>query len=143
MTQSSELLLLDTNVVVQLARGKAAGESIDRTFGIRARRERPLLSIVSVGELHSLAKLWSWGVGRISGLRSLISELVVVDIQREPIFERYAEIHAHCVKKGISIGDNDTWIAATAAVTEALLLTTDKDFDPLDGIFLRRLLITP
>jgi len=32
---------------------------------------------------------------------------------------------------GRTVRDNDTWIAATAAATNAVLLTTDKDFDPL------------
>jgi len=136
-------LLLDTNVVVHLARGKAAGESIDRAFAIRARRERPLLSVVSVGELHSLARQWNWGEKKIALLRSLISELIVVDIQRAPILDRYAEIDAFCKAKGVQLGNNDTWIAATASATGALLLTGDKDFDPLDGPFLRRHFVPP
>jgi len=35
------------------------------------------------------------------------------------------------------MGDNDIWIAATASVLKATLLTTDRDFDHLDGVFLR------
>ncbi|HSM50324.1 MAG TPA: type II toxin-antitoxin system VapC family toxin [Thermoanaerobaculia bacterium] len=143
MNAGSEQLLLDTNVVVHLFRGKATGESIDRAFAIRTRRERPLLSVVSVGELHSLARGWGWGEKKIEALRTLISELVVVDIQRAPILDRYAEIDAFCKANGFQLGNNDTWIAATAAATGALLLTCDKDFDPLDGRFLRRHLVAP
>ena len=64
-------------------------------------------------------------------------------MRSEPILGHYADIDSYCVSKGIKIGDNDTWIAATAAATGALLLTTDKDFDPLDGRFLRRHYIEP
>ncbi len=41
------------------------------------------------------------------------------------------------------MGKNDLWIAATANATGALLLTTDKDFDHLDGAFLNRVWIDP
>ncbi len=34
------------------------------------------------------------------------------------------------------MGKNDLWIAATASVLNAKLLTTDHDFDHLDSIFL-------
>lgn len=141
MSAGSEQLLLDTNVVVHLARGNAAGESIDRAFAIRTRRERPLLSVVSVGELNSLARRWGWGEKKIEALRALIAELVVVDIQRAPILERYADIDTYCKANGFQLGNNDTWIAATAAATGALLLTCDKDFDPLHARFLRRHLV--
>ena len=35
------------------------------------------------------------------------------------------------------MGDNDIWIAATSSVLKAVLLTTDHDFDHLDGVFLK------
>jgi tRNA(fMet)-specific endonuclease VapC len=41
------------------------------------------------------------------------------------------------------MGKNDLWIAATASVLKARLLTTDHDFDHLDGIFLDVLYIDP
>ncbi len=34
------------------------------------------------------------------------------------------------------MGKNDLWIAATAALTDARLLTSDRDFDLLDNVFL-------
>ncbi len=34
-----------------------------------------------------------------------------------------------------NMGKNDIWIAATASVLDATLLTTDKDFNHLDGEF--------
>jgi tRNA(fMet)-specific endonuclease VapC len=35
------------------------------------------------------------------------------------------------------------WIAATAHVTGATILTTDRDFDPLHGLFLQRDWVDP
>ena len=41
------------------------------------------------------------------------------------------------------MGKNDLWIAATAFVTKATLLTTDKDFDHMHPAFLQRDWINP
>lgn len=143
MTVASGPLLLDTSVVVHLARGNATGQAMDRQFGLRERRERPLLSIVSVGELLSLARQWSWGEAKVVRLRELLAELVVLDLQREPILERYGEMDAWCKSKGLVVGNNDLWIAATCAAASAVLLTNDRDFDPLDPQFVRRLYFEP
>lgn len=143
MTTAAVPILLDTSVVVHLARGNQAGQAIDRQFGLRERKERPLLSIVSVGELLSLARQWKWGEKKMERLRELVGELVVLDLQREPVLEKYAEIDAYCKANGLSVGNNDVWIAATAAAAGAILLTNDRDFDPLDSLFLRRIYFDP
>jgi len=36
-----------------------------------------------------------------------------------------------------NMGKNDLWIAATAYVTEATLLTMDKDFEHLKDVYLK------
>ena len=36
-----------------------------------------------------------------------------------------------------NMGKNDLWIAAAAHVTGATLVTTDADFDHLDGVFIK------
>nr|WP_157618605.1 hypothetical protein [Spirosoma spitsbergense] len=38
---------------------------------------------------------------------------------------------------------NDLWIAATASLLEAILITTDKDFDHLHGRFIEVIWIDP
>lgn len=41
------------------------------------------------------------------------------------------------------MGQNDMWIAATAKATGATLLTTDRDFDHLQGEHIRRVWLDP
>ena len=55
----------------------------------------------------------------------------------------YADIDAYCEAHGRKLGKNDLWIAATSAVAKAHLLTADKDFDLLDGVFLQRTYFDP
>ena len=71
----------------------------------------------------------------------------MVDINDEKIIQRYAEIDAYSLNRDRMrplpagqtarvMGKNDLWIAATASVLNAKLLTTDHDFDHLDSVFL-------
>lgn len=143
MTVAGSLLLLDTNVLIELVRDNALGRRIEDTIGVRARADRPLISIVTVGEGLSLARQFDWGAAKIERLRELFANLVVVDVSRTSVPDRYAEITDFARRAGKAMADNDRWIAATASAAGALLVTTDKDFDPLDPTFLRRLWVDP
>ena len=133
-----ELLLLDTNIVLHLIRGNEVGRRVDELFQIRHQTERPLISVVSVGEALALARKWGWGEKKRADLEHLMRELVVVDIGSREVLERFAEFHAFTRSQGWVIGDNDLWIAATAAATSSHLITTDADFDVLYPDRIRR-----
>jgi tRNA(fMet)-specific endonuclease VapC len=66
-----------------------------------------------------------------------------VSIDDPEIIRAYAVIDAYGQRTGQPFGKNDAWIAATASVTGARVLTTDKDFDRLDPLFLSRDWIDP
>lgn len=60
------------------------------------------------------------------------------------MLETYAEIDSFSknkligkpLGKSITMGKNDLWIAATAKVAGATLLTIDSDFDHLNGTYI-------
>ena len=71
--------------------------------------------------------------------------MVTVGINSQDIIKKYAEIDAFSQGKLINnplgmsarnMGKNDLWIAATASVANATLLTTDKDFEHLNNRYL-------
>jgi predicted nucleic acid-binding protein len=124
-------LLLDTSILVHLLRDNETGRRIDEQFQIRRRTDRPLISIVTVGECLSLARQFGWGASRVAALEALLSELVVVPIDSRPILERFGEFHAWTRSIGRSLSNNDLWIAATVAAAGAHLVTSDRDFDAL------------
>jgi tRNA(fMet)-specific endonuclease VapC len=106
-----------------------------------------LISVVSKGEIYSLAIQFGWGNQKKQQLDGLLRRIPSVDINTDRIIHRYAEIDAYSQGKdrtkplppGMSsrnMGKNDTWIAATASVLNATLLTTNGDFAHLDGVFL-------
>lgn len=128
--------LLDTNVLVALVRGKDLGDRIDATFGLRKAKIRPLVSIVTQGEIWVMAEINNWGTSRRSALDTALNNVVPVDINHPKVLEAYVEIeifsrkHAGGARK---MGKNDVWIAACAKAAGAYLLTTDHDFDHLLG----------
>lgn len=88
-----------------------------------------------------------WGTPKLEKLNQLVRKIPQQDINHPAIIRQYVEIDAYRhnghpgqkLPKGqgaFSMGDNDIWIAATAAALKASLLTTDKDFLPLHGVFL-------
>lgn len=143
MIAPSRLLLLDTNIVILLVRGGAVGQAIDSRFRLRERAERPLVSVVTLGEALAFARQRNWGADGIARLRDLTRELVPVNISAQPVLDRYAEIDTFMKRSGKTLSDNDLWIAACASASEATLLTTDRDFDPLVGQYLDRVWVDP
>lgn len=143
MIPPDKLIVLDTVILVELARGKKAGSLIDAQYKLRTRSEKPLICVVTAGEILALARIWKWGQDKLSILDALLREIVVVDIHIQKVLERYSEIKAYAKESGLAIGDNDTWIAATTSVADAVLLTSDRDFNPLHGKFITREFVDP
>lgn len=144
---TSDLLLLDTNILITYARQGEPAERLERQLGLQSGRVEGVVSIVTIGEAFAFAKKNNWGEKRQQDMRELIrTRLVPIDINRPEILDAYARIDHHCEKvekPARKIGQNDLWIAATAHVVDCTLVTTDSDFKHLDGRFLRLRLIDP
>lgn len=141
MTGRHELLILDTSIVIHLIRNNDIAKRVDAQFQIRQRTDRPLISVVTIGECLSIVRQFGWGSAKSQALKSLLREFVVVSVDSRPVLERYGEFHAWTRSIGRTLGHNDLWIAATAAATGAHLITTDTDFDPLYPDHIRRTVI--
>ena len=135
--------VLDTNVLLHFLRGKRAYYA--ENFPIDHANNRLIISAVSIGELRSIALRNKWGAKKVREMEILAHKLFVVDINHDTIHHRYAEIDTYSQGKldgrplsisARNMGKNDLWIAATASVFNATLLTTDNDFDHLDTVFL-------
>lgn len=130
MIDRSRLIVLDTNVLVHLARGRAAGQWFDRAYNLRARAERPLVCAVSIGEVFRIANRGPtpWGPRKRDQLAEFLANLVRLPLT-PPVLDRYGVLGAYLDGNGRPIPQNDLWIAA--AVANAVVLTTDTDFDLL------------
>ncbi len=133
--------LLDTNILLALIRGQALGQFINSAYSLTRNINQSIISVVTVGEMYSLARKFSWGTAKVQALRDLLNELVWVDLNHTHILEAYGDIDHATESAGQPMGENDVWIAATARATGFTLLTTDQDFDQLHPAWLRRLWI--
>ena len=146
MIPSGALILLDTNILVHLIRGRAIGRKIVADHDLQDRTEKSLTSIITAGEIHALARKLAWGPAKRRLLDDLLANLVIVHPQQGEIVERYAEIDFYCekeLKPARPMGQNDMWIAASAAALDAYLLTADTDFLRLAPQYLRLVIVDP
>lgn len=135
--------LLDTNIALLCIRGGPCADRIEDAYGIRSSGVRPLICVVSFGELLALSLKWGWGSKKTDLIHKLVEELVVVDINKTEVLRSYAEVDHASEPKGKVLSKNDLWIAATAKATGATLLTTDKDFDCLHPGHINRVYLDP
>lgn len=146
--------LLDTGLLLGHIRGAGYAEYAERTYALSQPPNVSLVSVVSKGEIYSLAIQLGWGTQKKEALDELLRRVPAVDINTDRIIRRYAEIDAYSQGKdrtrplpnGMSsrnVGKNDIWIAATSSVLNATLMTTDRDFDHLNNVFLNVVYINP
>ncbi len=140
------IYIFDTNIILHYIRESLLAERIETTFDPFGIGNSTWLSAVSLGEIRSIAMQSKWGDKRMVSLENLIGKLLISDVNIEALFIRYAEIDAYSQGKhptlssaftSRNMGKNDLWIAATASLLDGTLLTTDSDFNHLDGVFLK------
>ena len=138
--------LLDTNILLHYLRESDLSLLIDQQYNpLDSNIHEAILCVVSVGEIRAISKINQWGKKKLDKIELLCEELLITDINTEDLIERYAEIDAFSQGKlkdrplsisARNMGKNDLWIAATASILNATLLTTDLDFNHLHNVFL-------
>ncbi len=140
--QVAHRLHLDTNIFVHAVRGGEIWEHIKARHDLLMIEPRPAFSFAVQGEALSLAGQWQWGAEKVDKLSYFFRYFERRDVTL-PLIEAYAEIDVFSrnVSVPVRMGKNDLWIAATAYLSGATLLTTDRDFDHLHGTFFDRILM--
>ena len=131
MTAGPGPYLLDTNVLVHYVRRDALWERGRAAYDLLLVEPTPIISVVTEGELRSLALQFRWGPRALDRMEYALSFFPRKGVDSPRVIEAYARIDADMVAVGRRLGKNDLWIAATASVYEVRLLTTDTDFDDL------------
>ena len=134
----------DTNFLILFIRDNSPNENIRNVVNPQRRQE--YISLVSQVELKSFAVQNDWGKLRMNKIQKLLDSLNVVDINNPFVLDKYVDIDTFSQRKHPTIsspfktprnmGKNDIWIASTASVLNLQLVTTDSDFDHLNGIVL-------
>lgn len=140
--------LWDTNILLHYIRQSDKYHLWNSEYEFFDTKNKVSLSIVSIGEIYSLAFQLNWQHKKLLSIQHLLSTLTPLPIAQKNVVNAYPVIDAHSQGKYISkplpqgmtsrnMGKNDLWIAATAYVTQARLITIDKDFDHLKGLFIQ------
>ncbi len=138
---ATPLRILDTNVLVHYVRDDRTWARIRSDYQLLVVEPTPLISIATEDELRSLARQRDWGRDKRDRMEFALGYFKIVPVDTPEQVSIYAEIDHYCLERGRVMGKNDLWIAATAALTDARLMTSDRDFDLLDTVFLHLELI--
>ena len=84
--------LLDTNIILIYIRDKKTRQFIDSIFNPFGESNTPIISVVTVGEIQSIARRNRWGTPKLKLLDEILKEIVITDINSEDVIELYAEI---------------------------------------------------
>lgn len=120
------MLLFDTSALIELE-GELADSRIGpvRAYLGRHKGEDLACSTITVGELAT-------GTNE-AAIRVFLRKLRKLPVS-EAIAYRAAELDRAQQRKGQRLGENDTWIAATALYYSATLVHSDGDFDRIDAL---------
>jgi predicted nucleic acid-binding protein len=120
------VLLLDTSVLIDLEHELADGEvGAVRTFLGRHLGDTLACTTVTVGELAS--------GGEEESVRFFLRRLRKIPLS-ESVAYRAGALDRDLADRGVRLGENDNWIAATALLYSATLVHVDGDFRRVPGL---------
>lgn len=88
-----------------------------------------LISFQTVAEMRFGALKANWGVSRQQQLEVFLQRFQIIPYTA-PLATQWAEVRLDAERVGLRLEAGDAWIAATARLLNAPLLTHDKDFSP-------------
>ena len=129
------IYLLDTNAISALMRADVRMASWLSSIGAD---DRVAICTITRGEvLFGLERLAQGR--RRTELETKAGKLFAI-LPCEPLppgaADRYASVKISQQRRGLPLDENDLWIAATALVMEAALVSRDSDFQGVEGLAL-------
>lgn len=136
--------LLDTNILVAYSRSANLANALETKLQLFGGNHNLTISAVTIGELNSLTHQNNYGKKRKNEMEQFVNKLFKININIRDILDLYGQIDAFSQGKfsektspftARNMGKNDLWIAAIASAYDMTLITTDKDFNHLNGEF--------
>lgn len=140
--------LLDTGMLLGIIKQAPWAQRTRSECNLDDQRTVVTTSVVCHGEIMAISEKRKWGDRKRAQLTKLLNEVPAIDINRQPILNAYARIDTWTrgssvidqktppPKPAVRMAKNDLWIAATAHVTNAALLSTDRGFEHLDSVWI-------
>lgn len=125
------IFLLDTNAFGDLLRGQSQMTSLPGDSEV-------LTCVIVVGEiLYGLEKMQPGKRRRqlVESYEKLFEVIPWVPVPDQAV-SHYARTKGSCQRRGLSLDENDLWIAATAMALGATVISRDSDFSRVEGLSL-------
>lgn len=140
-----EVIVCDTSLVGVLDRAAADPERTAHWVdAIRSRLDRAVLaiSVVTDAEVRAGWRYAGWGAPRIAAAELRLLAYLAIPVDRGAL-DAWSELSAECKRRGLSMSDNDLWIAATAVSRNLPLASCDTDHRRIDDPRLEVLFLPP
>lgn len=143
-------IVIDTCTVLHILKDSPQGKKCLEEIEKLGENPHIIISVATKAELDSFSLQNQWRQKKIQALNKFLNELTTIDINQgdKQLLDAYSLIDGYSKRKltdptgnkllgsARKMGKNDLWIAATAKVINAPLLTTDGDFNHLNGVLL-------
>ncbi len=79
--------VLDTNILLIYLREAQTKAFIEEAYDPLGSGNNPIISVVTVGEIRSIAKRNYWGARRLEAVEKMMKKLIITDINYEDLIE--------------------------------------------------------
>ncbi len=127
--EEPELLVCDSSFVGAVAQRRTKPERVahwDAAALARIDRARNAISVITLAEARAGYLIADWGPRRIEQEERRLQAWGLLPLD-DQIVDEWARLRAASASRGLRMGDNDLWIAATASSYAATLVTCDQD----------------
>jgi predicted nucleic acid-binding protein len=125
-------VVVDTDVVSYVFKNHPFGSRYDSELAGRI----TLISFMTVAEMERWMLQYHWGEQRVQLLRTFLQKFTVVPSSPD-LCRKWAEVMVSAQAAGRRIEGTDAWIAATAMMHDAAVLTNNrKDYLGVTGLTL-------
>jgi predicted nucleic acid-binding protein len=132
-------VLLDTDVASYIYSDRAHAEPyLTLILGHAA-----AISFVTIGEMLRGALGRRWSPRRIANMEQHLAETYVTLPYSQTVARTWAPIMTACSSRGVTVTENDAWIAAVAADYGCALVTNDRIFARISDAYPALRLVTP
>jgi tRNA(fMet)-specific endonuclease VapC len=127
--------LLDSSWIISFLNGRP--EAVSLIARLNDEHDALAVSVVAWAEVYQGYLDIDPASGRLALFEAFFDRVTIIPISIT-IARHFAVIRADLQARGTPIGDNDTWIAATAIAHDLVLVTRDHHFERVAGLKLYR-----
>ena len=122
--------IVDTNVIIKMLKAD------ERAVELFEQADKIEIPAIVAGELFYGAENSGRKQENLNMFSDFLSQYNIIEVDL-PISKVYGEIKAQLKRDGLTIPENDIWIAATSKVKQSTLITFDSHFSQINGLHVK------